>query len=48
MKGKLFLLPTIIADETQQEVIPNSVKESIRSLSYFLCENVAHGKTFCE
>ena len=46
MKGKLFLLPTIIADETQHEVIPNSVKESIRSLSYFLCENVRTARRF--
>lgn len=46
MKGKLFLLPTIIADETQHEVIPNSVKEVIRSLSYFLCENVRTARRF--
>ncbi len=46
MKGKLFLLPTIIADETQLDVIPNSVKDSIKSLSYFLCENVRTARRF--
>ncbi|CAN5184408.1 SAM-dependent methyltransferase [soil metagenome] len=46
MKGKLFLLPTIIADETQLDVIPNSVKDSVKSLSYFLCENVRTARRF--
>jgi 16S rRNA (cytidine1402-2'-O)-methyltransferase len=46
MKGKLFLLPTILADETQQEVIPASVKETIRSLSCFLCENVRTARRY--
>jgi 16S rRNA (cytidine1402-2'-O)-methyltransferase len=46
MKGKLILLPTVLADETQHEVIPHSVKESIKSLSYFLCENLRTARRF--
>jgi 16S rRNA (cytidine1402-2'-O)-methyltransferase len=46
MKGKLFLLPTILADETQLEVIPASVKETIKSLSHFLCENVRTARRY--
>ncbi|CAN5413542.1 SAM-dependent methyltransferase [soil metagenome] len=46
MKGKLILLPTILADETQNEVIPQSVKESIKLLTYFLCENVRTARRF--
>ncbi|NOT75346.1 MAG: SAM-dependent methyltransferase [Cyclobacteriaceae bacterium] len=46
MKGKLFLLPTIIADETQKFVLPSLVTESVKSLSYFLCENVRTARRF--
>ena len=46
MKGKLFLLPTILADETQQAVIPLSVKEAIRTIGYFLCENVRTARRY--
>lgn len=46
MKGKLFLLPTILADETQQAVIPPSVKESVKTIRYFLCENVRTARRY--
>jgi 16S rRNA (cytidine1402-2'-O)-methyltransferase len=46
MKGKLFLLPTIIADETQQNVIPPSVKETIKGLTFFLCENIRSARRY--
>lgn len=46
MKGKLFLLPTILADGTQQEVIPLAVKESIKTIQYFLCENLRTARRF--
>lgn len=46
MKGKLFLLPTILADETQQNVMPLSVKESVKTIRYFLCENVRTARRY--
>jgi len=46
MKGKLFLIPTILADDTQVEVIPASVKNSIQNLTYFLCENIRTARRF--
>src|SRR5258708_3154372 len=46
MKGKLFLLPTILAAETQREVIPLSVKESVKSMRHFLCENVRTARRY--
>ena len=45
-KGKLFLLPTILADGTQQDVIPLSVRESIKNLQFFLCEEVRTARRF--
>jgi len=46
MKGKLFLLPTILADETQQAVIPILVIESVKTIRYFLCENVRTARRY--
>ena len=45
-KGELFLLPTILAEETHQEVIPLSVKDAIKSLQFFLCEDVRTARRF--
>src|SRR5436190_2632979 len=46
MKGSLFLLPTVLSDDTQLTVIPSSVKEAIRGIRYFLCENVRTSRRF--
>ncbi len=45
-KGKLFLLPTTLAEGTHQGVIPLSVKDAIKSLHFFLCEDVRTARRF--
>ncbi len=46
MKGKLFLFPTTLSDDTQDRVLPPTVKESIKQVQYFLCENVRTARRF--
>ena len=46
MKGKLFLLPTILAADTQHATIPRSVTEAIKDTQYFLCENVRTARRY--
>jgi 16S rRNA (cytidine1402-2'-O)-methyltransferase len=45
MNGKLFLIPNLIAEGTQQ-VIPLSVLEALPSLQYFLAEDVRTARRF--
>jgi 16S rRNA (cytidine1402-2'-O)-methyltransferase len=45
MNGKLFLIPNLIADGTQQ-VIPPSVLKALPSLQYFLAEDVRTARRF--
>ena len=46
MKGKLFLIPTLLAEETQQDVIPLHVREAVKVTSYFLCENIRFARRY--
>src|SRR3954471_11305257 len=46
MKGKLYLFPTTLSDDTQEQVIPLGVKDSIKNIHYFLCENVRTARRF--
>ena len=46
MKGKLFLLPTILAEGTQQEVLPPSIKAVIKNIQHFLCEDARTARRF--
>lgn len=45
-KGKLFLIPTVIADETQHQVIPASVLESLKGIQHFLAEDVRTARRY--
>lgn len=45
-KGKLFLIPTIIADNTQQTVIPASVMEALKQTTHFLAEDVRTARRY--
>jgi 16S rRNA (cytidine1402-2'-O)-methyltransferase len=45
-KGKVYLIPCVIADATQSAVIPPSVKDILPSVSYFLVENVRTARRF--
>lgn len=46
MKGTLYILPTIVAEETQLDVIPRSVVNAIKDTRYFLCENVRTARRY--
>lgn len=45
-KGKLFLIPTIIAEGTQQTVIPVSVIEALNQTQHFLAEDVRTARRY--
>jgi 16S rRNA (cytidine1402-2'-O)-methyltransferase len=44
--GKLFLIPNVITDSSQEEVIPHSVKERLRSLRFFLVEDIRTARRY--
>jgi len=46
MKGRLFLIPTLLADQTEQVVLPPSIPDAIREIRHFLCENVRTARRY--
>lgn len=46
MAGKLYLIPTIISDETQQEVIPQQIKDVLPGIKHFLAEDLRTARRF--
>lgn len=44
--GKLFLIPTVIAEGTQAAVIPASVIEALRQTNHFLAEDVRTARRY--
>ncbi len=46
MSGILYLIPTVIADNTQQTQLPAAAIEAIRHTRYFLSENVRTARRF--
>ncbi len=46
MKGKLYLIPTVLAEGTQENVLPPAVKNSVKNLDHFLCENIRSARRF--
>ncbi|AGA76941.1 SAM-dependent methyltransferase [Echinicola vietnamensis] len=45
-KGKLYLIPNILADGTGQEIISPQVKEVISQTSYYLAENLRTARRY--
>lgn len=45
-KGKLFLVPTVIAEGTQHGVIPPSVIEALKQTEHFLAEDVRTARRY--
>lgn len=45
-KGKLYLIPNVIADDTQSAVIPSHVRDALPSILYFLAEDVRAARRF--
>ncbi|MBY0432948.1 MAG: SAM-dependent methyltransferase [Cyclobacteriaceae bacterium] len=46
LRGKLFLFPVVIAEDTEKAVIPPHVIECIKNTQYFLCENIRTARRF--
>jgi 16S rRNA (cytidine1402-2'-O)-methyltransferase len=44
--GTLYLIPTILADNTAEQVISPQVKETVRHLTYFIVENLRTARRF--
>jgi 16S rRNA (cytidine1402-2'-O)-methyltransferase len=44
--GTLYLIPNVIAEATQQSVIPNQVIEVLKSLRFFLAEDVRTARRY--
>lgn len=44
--GKLFLIPTPLAEDTALSVLPPQVLEQCSSLRYYLCENIRTSRRF--
>lgn len=45
-KGKLFLIPTVIAEDTQQTVIPASVLSALKQINHFLAEDIRTARRY--
>ena len=39
-KGKLYLIPTILSDDSQEAVLPNSISNHIKEINIFIVENL--------
>jgi 16S rRNA (cytidine1402-2'-O)-methyltransferase len=44
--GTLYLIPTILADDTADQVISPQVKETVRHLTYFIVENLRTARRY--
>lgn len=45
-RGKLFLIPTVIAENTQEVVIPAAVRNELPSIQHFLAEDVRTARRY--
>ena len=43
---KIYMIPMVIADDTEQEVISDQIKNVIKSLDYFLVENIRTARRY--
>jgi 16S rRNA (cytidine1402-2'-O)-methyltransferase len=44
--GKLFLIPTVIAENTQEAVIPASVRRELSTIQHFLAEDIRTARRY--
>jgi 16S rRNA (cytidine1402-2'-O)-methyltransferase len=45
-KGTIYLIPTVISPGTQQQVIPEQIKEVIQNTRYFIAETIRESRRF--
>jgi 16S rRNA (cytidine1402-2'-O)-methyltransferase len=46
MKGNIYLIPSLLAEDTQNKVIPDFNKDIIQQIRYFLVENIRSARRF--
>ncbi len=46
MKGKLYLIPTVLAEGTLATVLPPVIPATIQQLNHFVCENIRTARRF--
>ncbi len=44
--GKLYLIPNVVANDTQDVVIPQQVRDVLPGIQYFLAEDVRTARRF--
>lgn len=44
--GKIYMIPSVISDHTQERVIPQHVREAIQTCDHFLVENVRTARRY--
>ena len=45
-RGKVYLIPTVIAENTADQIISSQVKDVVRGIDYFLVENVKTARRY--
>src|SRR5688572_8958185 len=45
-KGKLILIPNVIADDTHESVIPGQIRQALQTLNYFVVEDVRTARRY--
>lgn len=45
-KGKLYLIPNVISESTQEKVIPAMVREALPAISHFLAEDIRTARRY--
>lgn len=45
-QGKLYLIPNVVADDTQDVVIPRQVRDVLPGIQYFLAEDIRTARRF--
>ncbi|WP_130274974.1 SAM-dependent methyltransferase [Cecembia calidifontis] len=45
-KGKLFLIPTVLAEDTAEKVINQEVRDVVRNVRYYLVENIRTARRY--
>lgn len=46
MKGKLYLIPTVLAEGTLATVLPPVIPATVQQLNHFVCENIRTARRF--
>ena len=45
-KGKLYLIPTTLGNETEEQTLPPTILDSIKNIDIFIVENIRTSRRF--